>query len=333
VARFVSALVVLPLLALAAAGCGGGMQATSGGPRHAALSIRCSTPAEASSSASLLWLGGSRPRVWYVHGGRVLSSAGRSRALPSFARAAGFRACAAEPVLLYTLGSELRATALRGTPKTLTLGDNAVVAPDGQLVSYAGTRVSYAGGSSFSARGLPLKWRIASLVVSPRDSHLLLAAAQSPEAGIETCGKGLGGIYRLTPSGSKTLLVDNPCHDHPQAAFSPSGSAISFVSGSANDLYVLASSGTNPRRLTSHAQVRGYLWSPDGTRIAYVTKKGECAVVAVASGKTRDLGRGQPLGWSPDGREVALAAAGNPAVEAVSASGDSRRVLLRLRTS
>lgn len=330
-ARFVSASVVLPVLALVAAGCGGGTQATSGGPRHAPLSISCSTPRATSSSASLLWLGGKR--LWYVHSGRVISSAGRSRALPSFARAAGFRACAAKPVLLYTLGSELRATALAGSQRTLTLGNNAVVTPDGQLVSYAGTRVSYAGGSSFSARGLPLKWKIASIVVSPRDSHLLLAAAQSPEAGIETCGKGLGGIYRVTPSGSKTLLIDNPCHDHPQAAFSPSGSAISYVGGSANDLYVLASSGASPRRLTSHAQVRGYLWSPDGTRIAYVTKQGECAVVAVSSGRTRDLGRGQPLAWSPDGREVALAASGKPAVEAVSVSGGSRRELLRLRRS
>jgi hypothetical protein len=330
VARFVSALVVLPIVALAAAGCGGGTHATSGGPRHAPLSISCSTPRAGASSATLLWLGGTR--LWYVHGGKVISSAGRSRALPAFARAAGFRACS-RPILLYTLGSELRATALAGGRKTLTLGNNAVVAPDGQLVSYAGTRVSYAGGSSFAARGLPLKWKIASVVVSPRDSHLLLAAAQSPEAGIETCGKGLGGIYRVTPSGSKTLLVDNPCHDHPQAAFSPSGSTISFVSGSGNDLHVLASSGARPRALTSNAQVRGYLWSPDGTRIAYVTKQGDCAVVTVASGKTRDLGRGQPLAWSPDGREVALAAAGKPAVEAVSATGGSSRVLLRLRKS
>jgi WD40 repeat protein len=332
VARFVSALAVLPVVALAAAGCGGGTQATSGGPRLASFSISCSAPRGASSSANLLWLGGSRSRVYYVHAGKVISSAGRSRALPAFARPAGFRACG-KPVLLYTLGSELRATALAGGNRTLTLGQNAVVAPDGRLVSFAGTRVSYAGGPSFDAQGLPLKWRIASLVVSPRDSHLLLAAAQSPEAGIETCGKGLGGIYRVTPRGSKTLLVDNPCHDHPQAAFSPSGSVISFVSGSGKDLHVLAADGAHPRSLTSNAGVRAYLWSPDGTRIAYVTRKGECAVVAVASGKTVYLGRGQPLAWSPDGREIALAAAGKPTVEAVSATGGSSRVLLKLSKS
>jgi hypothetical protein len=332
VARFVSALFVLPVVALAAAGCGGGAESTSGGPRHAPFSISCATPRAASSSANLLWLGGSRSRVYYVHGGKVISSVGRGRALPAFARPAGFRACG-KPVLLYTFGSELRAMALAGGHHTLTLGQNAVVSPSGQVVSYAGTRVSYTGGASFSAQGLPLKWKIASLVVSPRDSHLLLAAAQSPEAGIETCGKGLGGIYRVTPSGSKTLLVDNPCHDHPQAAFSPSGSSISFVSGSGKDLHVLASSGAHPRALTSNAGVRGYLWSPDGTRIAYVTKQGECAVVAVATGKTIDLGRGQPLGWSPDGSEIALAAAGKPAVEAVSATGGGSRVLLKLSKS
>ena len=330
-ARFVSALFVLPVLALAAAGCGGGAQ-MSAASHASSLSIRCSAPAGVSSSANLLWLGGAQARVYYVHRGRVISSTGRSRALPAFARPAGFRACG-KPVLLYTFGSELRATQLAGGSRTQTLGQNAVVSPDGQLVSYAGTRVSYAGGSSFAARGLPLKWRIASVVVSPRDSHLLLAAAQSPEAGIETCGKGLGGIYRVTPSGSKTLLVDNPCRDHPQAAFSPSGSSISFVSGSSGDLYVLPSSGTHSRRLTSNAGVRGYLWSPDGTRIAYMTRQGECAVVAVASGQTRDLGQGQPLAWSPDGREIALAAAGKPTVEAVSATGGSSRVLLRLRKS
>ena len=331
-ARFVSALAVFPIVALAAAGCGGGIQATSGGPHHAPLSLNCSTPRAASSSANLLWLGGSHSLVYYVHGGRVISSSGRSRALPDFARAAGFRACST-PVVLYTLGSELRATALSGTHETLRLGNNAVVAPDGQLVSYAGTKVSYRGGSSFSARGLPLKWKIASVVVSPRDSHLLLAAAQSPEAGIETCGKGLGGIYRVTPSGSKTLFVDNPCHDHPQAAFSPNGSSISFISGSGKDLHVLSANGADSRALTSNAGVRGYLWSPDGTKIAYVTKQGECAVVTVASGKTLDLGRGQPLAWSPDGRQVALAAAGKPTVEAVSATGGGSHVLLRLRKS
>ena len=330
-ARFVSALVLLPVIAVAAAGCGGGKSATSGGPRLASFSIRCSPSRAASSSTNLLWLGGAQSRVYYVHGGKVISSVGRTRALPAFARAAGFRACS-KPVLLYTFGSELRAMPLAGH-HTVILGQNAVVSPSGQVVSYAGTRVSYAGGSSFAALGLPLKWKIASIVVSPRDSHLLLAAAQSPEAGIETCGKGLGGIYRVTPSGSKTLLVDNPCHDHPQASFSPSGSAISFVSGSGKDLHVLASSGAHPRALTSNAGVRGYLWSPDGTRIAYVTKKGECAVVAVATGKTLDLGRGQPLGWSPDGREIALAAAGKPTVEAVSATGGGSHVLLKLSKS
>jgi hypothetical protein len=327
VARFVSAFVLLPVAALAAAACGGGQSASA---RHAAsLSLSCSTGADASSSSDLLWQGGSR--VYYVDRGKVISAQGRIRSLPESAIPVGFRACA-KPLLLYTVGTELRATALTGGRQTLTLGRGASVAPSGRLVSYSGAKIGYAGGS-FVARGLPLHWKITSVAVSPRDPHVFLAAAQSPEAGIESCGKGLGGIYRITPTGSKAIFVDNPCRDHPQAAFSPNGATISYVGGSSNALYALDSSGARLHRVTATGQVTRYLWSPDGTRIAYVTKSGVVAVLSLKSGAVNRLGRGAPLAWSPDGREVALAAAGKPLIEAVSASGGSQRVLLRLPKS
>jgi hypothetical protein len=331
VARFVSALVVLPVVALAAAGCGGGMQASSAGSKS--LSISCSTRSDASSSANLLWVAGKQPLVYYVQGRKVFSSAGRGAALPQSAIPVGFRACS-KPLLLYTLGTELRATALTGGRQTLTLGQRAFVAPGGGLVTYSGMKIKDAAGSSFLVRGLPANWLITSVVASPSNPHAFLVSAQSPEAGLEMCGKGLGGVYLASPSGSKTVLVDNPCHDHPQAGWSPNGSTISYVGGSSKDVYALDSNGSHLRRVTSAGQVVRYLWSPTGTKIVFATNRGSAAVVAASGGSTRSLGRGAPLAWSPDGHEVAFVAAGKPVIEAVSATGGrSSHVLLRLRKS
>ncbi len=330
-ARFAIGLVALPVAALVAAGCGGGGQAASAS-HTASSSISCAARGNAASSGNLLWLGGSRPAVYYVDRGKVISSRGRGPSLPAYAIPVGFRACG-KPVVLYTVGSVLRASALAGGPQTLTVGRNVVVAPSGRVVSYTGAKIGYVGGSSFVARGLPLNWKITSIAVSPRDPHVFLAAAQSPEAGIESCGKGLGGIYRITPTGSKTIFVDNPCRDHPQAAFSPDGTTISYVGGSSAALYSLDARGTHLRRVTSAGNVTNYLWSPDGTRIAFVTKRGVVTVLSLKSGVVHQLGRGAPLAWSPDGRQVAFAAAGKPVIEAVSASGGSQRVLLRLPKS
>jgi dipeptidyl aminopeptidase/acylaminoacyl peptidase len=330
VVRFAPALVLVPIAALVAAGCGGGGRSASG-RQAGSLSTRCTARPDASSSANLLWLGGRQRDVYYVDGGRVVSSHGRVPALPAFATPVGFRACRT-PLLLYRLGDELRAAPLTAGRKTLSLGRNAVVASDGQLVSFAGAQVRYDVGYSFEVRGLPPRWEIVSLAVSPRSPRVLLAATQSPKAGIETCGK-LGRIYRITPTGSRTILVDNPCRDKPEIAWSPNGSSISYITGESNDLHVLDSNGSHPRRIAVEGRIRKYLWSPDGSRIAYVTTAGEAAVVNVSSGVVHVLGRGALLAWSPDGHEIALAAAGKPLIEAVSASGGSAHVLLRLGRS
>ena len=331
VARFVSALVVLPVAALAAAGCGGGSQASSAD--HAgSLSVGCSARSDASSSSNLLWVAGKQPLVYYVRGRKVISSLGRGAALPPGAIPVGFRACST-PLVLYMVSTELRASALGGGQQTRTMGNNVALAPDGRLLSFSGSKLGYVGGSSFVARGLPVNWKITSIAVSPRDPRVFLAAAQSPEAGIETCGKGLGGIYRVTPTGAKAVFVDNPCRDHPQAAFSPDGTTISYVGGPSASLYALDSSGVHLRRVTSAGEVTRYLWSPDGTRIAYGTKSGAVAVLTLATGAVHELGRGAPLAWSPDGSAVAVAAAGRPVIDSVPAAGGRSHVLLRLQKS
>ena len=306
------------------------MQASSAGSKS--LSISCSTRSDASSSANLLWVGGKQPLVYYVQGRKVLSSAGRPAALPQSAIPVGFRACS-KPLFLYTVGTELRATALGSGQETLALGRHAFVAPKGGLVSYSGMKIKGPAGSSFAVRGLQANWLITSVVASPSNPHAFLVSAQSPEAGLEMCGKGLGGVYLASPSGTKTVLVDNPCRDHPLAGWSPDGSTISYVGGSSNDVYTLDAGGAHLRRVTTAGQVARYLWSPSGTKIAFATKGGSAAVVATAGGSTQSLGRGTPLAWSPDGREVAFAATGKPVIEAVSTTGGRSHVLLRLRKS
>jgi hypothetical protein len=303
----------------------------SSAAKSASLSLSCSASANASSSSNLLWVAGKRPLVYYVQGRKVFSSAGRAGALPESAIPVGFRACST-PLLLYTVGTDLRATTLSGGRQTLALGQNSFVSPGGGLVSYSGMKIKDAAGSSFAVRGLPAKWLITGVVASPSNPHAFLVSAQSPEAGLEMCGKGLGGIYLASPSGSKTVLVDNPCHDHPQAGWSPNGSTISYVGGSSNDVYALDSNGSHLRRVTSAGQVVRYLWSPTGTKIVFATRGGSASVVAAAGGSAQSLGHGAPLAWSPDGREVALAAADKPVIEAVSATGGRSHVLIRLPT-
>jgi WD40 repeat protein len=305
------------------------MQSSSAKSTAYSLSTGCAARGHSVSDSDLLWL--RNGSVYFVDKKKVISSRGADTAVPAFTTPVGFRACGT-PLLLYTFGPELRAMTLSGPRKTIALGSNVAVAPDLSLISFSGSQIT-AGSSSFVARGLPLHWKIMSIAVSPRDPHVFLAAAQSPEAGIETCGKGLGGIYRITPSGSKAIFVDNPCRDHPQAAFSPNGATISYVGGPSASLYTLDSSGAHVQRVTSAGDVTRYLWSPDGTRIAYGTKSGAVAVLSLKNGAVHELGRGAPLAWSPDGREVALAAAGKPVVEAVSASGSGKRVLLQLPKS
>ncbi|HZD88115.1 MAG TPA: hypothetical protein VE088_08940 [Gaiellaceae bacterium] len=308
-------------VALVAAGCGGAA------PREtrAASLIRCGAAGDQGASPELLWLDSA---VYVVDGRRVLSSRGLGVPLPRGAVPVGFRDCRT-PVVLYRLGDVLRAKVLASHGRTLTLGRGTIAAPDGRLVSFAGTRIRYGGGGSFAVRGLPAKWEIASVVPSPSDPHVFLASVQSPEAGIELCGRGLGGVYRVSPGGSKALLVDNPCHDQPEPAWSPDGSAISFLNSGSKALYTLSSNGADRHTVETRGVVVSYLWSPDGRRIAYESRRhGKPSVwVSTLRTGTHRVAAGELAGWSPDGREVAVVR--RRRVVAVRVAGGRPQVLLR----
>lgn len=302
---FSSALAVGAAVAFVAAGCGGGTASS----KLAGASLHCDT-----SVGSVLWSGSS---VYFATGGRVVSSAGATIALPRGAVAIGFRACGA-PAVVYQLGSDLRAMPLAGKGKP-TL-----------LVDFAGTTIRPAGSAPVAVRGLQPRWQVTSVVASPGSAGSFLASAQSPEAGVELCGKGLGAIYRVSPAGTKTVFLDNPCHDTPQPAFSPDGSHISYLDSASNALYALAANGTERQRVATRGKIVSYLWSPDGRRIAYESVSGGVYSVWVSTlgGATRRVAGGELAGWSPDGHEVAVVK--GHSVVAVPVTGGAARSLLHL---
>lgn len=312
------ALGIAAALVLVAAGCGGGAFSRDAGTSSL---VGCST----GSSTNLLWSGSS---VYFVDGRTVFASQGRSVSLPRGAVPAGFRACHA-PVVLYRLGDELRAKVLGRSGGSKLLGRNSAVSPDGQLLSFSGTAIRPAGAAPVAVRGLPPKWELVD-VVAAAGAGSFLVSAQSPEAGIELCGKGLGAIYRVSPSGTHTVLVDNPCHDNPQPAFSPDGTQLSYIDDS-SALYTAAASGGAPHRLTRGVHVLGYQWSPDGSEIAYQTRvhgKAQVVVIDARTGAQRAVIPGTLEAWSRDGSEVAVAR--GKAVVAVPVAGGASRSLLNL---
>ena len=93
-----------------------------------------------------------------------------------------------------------------------------------------------------------------------------------------------------------------------EPSLSSDGREIAFVSG--GDVWTVAASGGEARLLVSHAATESRpLWSPDGTRVAFVstrTGNGDVYVLTLASGELRritfDDGLDQLDAWSRDGR-------------------------------
>ncbi|MFZ5902747.1 MAG: hypothetical protein ACOYZ8_04265 [Chloroflexota bacterium] len=94
---------------------------------------------------------------------------------------------------------------------------------------------------------------------------------------------GNNEIYVLDlETGTQSNLTNHPANDH-SPTWSPDGSSIAFVSDRdailldearglwTNDIYIMNSEGSDPRRLTANNLTNGYgglAWSPDGGSIA-----------------------------------------------------------------
>jgi dipeptidyl aminopeptidase/acylaminoacyl peptidase/CubicO group peptidase (beta-lactamase class C family) len=108
-----------------------------------------------------------------------------------------------------------------------------------------------------------------------------------------------------------------------QPALAPDGSQVAYVlrtldaEGDRNvdELWLVATVGGTPRRLTTGPADVAPAWSPDGSRLAFL-RQGQVHVLAADGGEPEQvtdlpLGAGTPV-WSPDGDSIAFTAPVNP---------------------
>jgi Tol biopolymer transport system component len=110
-------------------------------------------------------------------------------------------------------------------------------------------------------------------------------------------------IYRIEPDGSglADLTPDGRAYG---GDWSPDRSRIVFASpsGEGSGVYVMDADGTNRVRLAAGSSP---VWSPDGSRIAFVSADG-VTVMNTDGSDTRALTAGVDPTWSPDGARLAV---------------------------
>jgi dipeptidyl aminopeptidase/acylaminoacyl peptidase len=128
-------------------------------------------------------------------------------------------------------------------------------------------------------------------------------------------------IVVVGADGRGSKKVTDGVEDNYDPQFSPDGRSIAFISNRVKDLdnlYVISSNGGKMRRLTDEPlPVRQFAWSPDGTKIIYLTGVGDedyISIVDLHTPGTKKLLRkrnveyslagdsGGHAPWSPDGK-------------------------------
>jgi Tol biopolymer transport system component len=148
-----------------------------------------------------------------------------------------------------------------------------------------------------------------------------------------------GDLYTIDPATAETLpLISGPAYDF-GGSFSRDGTKMAFLrsdTGRPSDkagvdvfltLYVANADGSDARAVTAPTKNMDWLdWSPDSTRMAYVSNK-DLYVVDLATGDTRHLNGTGPLHYAtwlpPDGREIIYRTVDtqSPAIFAIPADG------------
>jgi TolB protein len=142
----------------------------------------------------------------------------------------------------------------------------------------------------------------------------------------------VGAIVVWSPDGTRIAFARKPdwCSDRGGAR---------PCAGSHSDIYVMNADGSGKRNLTHDAlQNAEPVWSPDGRRIAFVSRRDGKAEIYVmnadGSGKrnlTRNPAKDVRPSWSPDGRKIAFVSDrdGRPEAHVMNADGSGQRNLTR----
>jgi Tol biopolymer transport system component len=125
-------------------------------------------------------------------------------------------------------------------------------------------------------------------------------------------------IYVMDADGKhQTRLTDDPADDT-SAAWSPQGDKIAFLSarrGNGYELYLMNADGSNqhPLRDASPVVPFDFVWSPDGTRLAYSDGTDAYVVAADGTGAPVNVSAYKPAGtrdqepsWSPNGGQLVV---------------------------
>ncbi len=236
-------------------------------------------------------------------------------------------------IQIYTISPD--GTGLRRLTSEPGHSEIPVWAPDGQQLAFikirgSDTQIYVMSADGRRQRQLTSPPGISTFPAwSPDGQHIAFVSTRERSPQIYVMKADGSGQTRLTaPPGESTVPV-----------WSPTGRQIAFVSTrdqGLNELYVMNADGTEQRRLTEpesyvaneksrgeqRQEAGGILlrpgvlhpaWSPDGKRIAFVTRVGlaEQSIQVVApdgSGRAR-LATGYAPAWSPDGQQVAFVVA------------------------